>query len=333
MSRAQAVVNGVVAGLAVGLLAGLAVVNLENLREAAEQNGPAHGSAVAHGETYEGDGEQEARLVQAEAERLVYVRTVAPSAQYAEGLGTGPFRLRTGTGYTLVLPSRQQPYSLAELTLLAPDTLVREADATYLLSENVAVLAGATLDIRPPDEAGRLSLRLSSDEEGFVSVVALGGAIAVTGTRQHPVDISSWNPREREVDTRTGDGRAYLRAAGGSVTLSHVNVSDLGFWSGPTGGLSITGADDAAADPVAAPATAAEPAAAAQAPGGAPLLEAPAPPGSAARFSSTVVFCGTRGVPRDRAFVCSRFTPSDFGGFEIVAGYTSYNERFFGFFE
>ena len=132
MSRAQAVVYGVISGLAVGLLAGLAVVNLENLREAAEENGPPPGSTVAHGETYEGDGEQESRLVQSEAERLVYVRTVAPSAQYAEGLGAGPFRLRTGTGYTLVLPAREQPYSLAELTLLAPDTLLREADAIFI---------------------------------------------------------------------------------------------------------------------------------------------------------------------------------------------------------
>ena len=310
MSRAQAVVHGVVSGLAVGLLAGLAVVNLENLREAAESDA-ASTAQVVHGETYEGDGERESRLVQSEAERLVYVRTVAPSAQFSEGIVPGPFRLRTGTGFTLVLPARAEPYSLTELTLLAPDTLVRQADATYLLSENVAVLDGATLDIRPPahpdgaDPAGTasagLSLRLASDADGFATIVALGGAIAVTGTPQHPVDVSSWDPGEGASDLQTADGRAYLRAAGGSVTLSNVNVSDLGFWSGATGGIALTGTDDGV--------TAAEPAGqeAAQAseplpaPGGAQLLQpppapgaVPAPAGAAAAASVTGVIDSVR---------------------------------------
>ena len=305
MSRAQAVVHGVVSGLAVGLLAGLAVVNLENLREAAESDA-ASTAPVVHGETYEGDGERESRLVQSEAERLVYVRTVAPSAQFSEGIVPGPFRLRTGTGFTLVLPARAEPYSLTELTLLAPDTLVRQADATYLLSENVAVLDGATLDIRPsaqPDgadpagtAAAGLSLRLASDAGGFATIVALGGAIAVTGTPQHPVGLSSWDPGEGASDLQTADGRAYLRAAGGSVTLSNVNVSDLGFWSGATGGLALTGTDDGV--------TAAEPAGqeAAQAseplpaPGGAQLLQPPTAPGAVPAPAGAAAAASVTGV-------------------------------------
>ena len=329
MSRAQAVVHGVVSGLAVGLLAGLAVVNLENLREAAESDA-ASTAPVVHGETYEGDGERESRLVQSEAERLVYVRTVAPSAQFSEGIVPGPFRLRTGTGFTLVLPARAEPYSLTELTLLAPDTLVRQADATYLLSENVAVLDGATLDIRPPAHpdgvpsdgtgaagtetdgapedtqstgtaAAGLSLRLASDAGGFATIVALGGAIAVTGTPQHPVDVSSWDPAEGASDLQTADGRAYLRAAGGSVTLSNVNVSDLGFWSGATGGIALTGTDDGvtAAEPTGQEAAqASEPL---PAPGGAQLLQpppapgaVPAPAGAAAAASVTGVLDSVR---------------------------------------
>jgi len=267
MSRAQAVVYGVVSGLTVGLLAGLAVVTIDTLREAAEEGEAVPTRQVVHGETYEGDGEQEARLVQAEAERLVYVRTVAPSAQFTEGLAPGPFRLRTGGGFTLVLPAREQAYSLDELALLAPDTLVRQGEGAYLLGENVAVLAGATLNIRSTDDARGLSLRLASDERGFATIVALGGELSVTGTAQHPVEISSWNARIGAVDVRTADGRAYLRAVGGSATLSHVSVSDLGFWSGATGGLALTGTDD---DTVEAPAT---PVDAAPAPGGAPLLQ------------------------------------------------------------
>ena len=283
MSRAQAVVYGVVAGLAVGLLAGLAVVNVENLREAAADDG---GSLrpVVHGETYEGDGEQEARLVQSEAERLVYVRTVAPSAQYTEGLAPGPFRVRTGTGFTLVLPARPTPYSLAELAALAPDTLVNQADATYLLSENVAVLAGATLDIRPTDDSESLELRLSSDETGFATIVGLGGVLSVTGTERQPVRISSWNPRIGAADVRTADGRAYLRAVGGSATLSHVEIADLGFWSGPTGGLSLTGTDDG--DDTAAPATQA--ADVVPVPGGAQLPQPRPSPVAAVEPTATV---------------------------------------------
>jgi hypothetical protein len=311
MSRAQAVVHGVVSGLAVGLLAGLAVVNLENLREAAERDAASAAPAVVHGETYEGDGEREARLVQSEAERLVYVRTVAPSAQFSEGIVPGPFRLRTGTGFTLVLPARAEAYSLTELAQLAPDTLVQQADAAYLLSENVAVLAGATLDIRPPvgpDGAAAggtatdgaaptaaapdgLSLRLSSDADGFATIVALGGAIAVTGTQQQPVDISSWDSAAGAADRQTADGRAYLRAAGGSATLSNVNLSDLGFWSGATGGLSLTGSDEG---PTAAVDPAAQPAEQPPVPGGAQLLQppsatgaSPAPAGTAPAASVT----------------------------------------------
>jgi hypothetical protein len=313
MSRAQAVVYGVVAGLAVGLLAGLAVVNIENLREAAAEDAGAS-RPVVHGETYEGDGEREARLVQSEAERLVYVRTVAPSAQFTEGVVPGPFRVRTGTGFTLVLPAREQAYSLAELAGLAPDTLVRQADAVYLLSENVAVLAGATLDIRSTDDAvgtgaaaatddavgtggaagtddtaatddtahapraAGLELRLSSDESGFATIVGLGGTLSVTGSDRQPVRISSWNSRTGAVDVRTADGRAYLRAVGGSATLSHVEISDLGFWSGSTGGLALTGTDDGA-DPAAEPE--APPAEPAPVPGGAQLLQPRSAPAAA----------------------------------------------------
>ena len=272
MSRAQSVVYGVISGLTVGLLAGLAVVNIENLREAAEEGDAAPASRVVHGETYEGDGEQESRLVQAEAERLVYVRTVAPSAQFTEGFASGPFRLRTGTGFTLVLPAREQAYTLEELAGFAPDTLVHQGEGAYLLGENVAVLAGATLDIRSNDDALGLSLRLASDERGFATIVGLGGSISVTGTEQHPVQISSWNARIGAVDVRTADGRAYLRAVGGSATFSHVSVSDLGFWSGATGGLSLTGTDDGD-DMATAPGTLVAPVEASPAPGGAPLLQ------------------------------------------------------------
>ncbi|HEX2246106.1 MAG TPA: right-handed parallel beta-helix repeat-containing protein, partial [Arthrobacter sp.] len=57
------------------------------------------------------------------------------------------------------------------------------------------------------------------------------------------VSLTSWNGEEKAVDRRTADGRAYIRLLGGHASLSHAHISDLGFWSGNTGGPSLTGTD------------------------------------------------------------------------------------------
>jgi hypothetical protein len=297
MSRGQAVAVGVLSGLAVGLFAGLAVVHLDTLRRDAAESDATSGSTVVHGEVYEGDAEQEAWLVQTEAERLVYVRTAAAGAPYAEGLAPGPFRLRTGGGYTLVLPARAEPYGVGELAALAPDTLVRQADADYLLSESVAVLEGATLDIRPQSDDQGLTLRLASDENGFATLVGLGGTLTVTGSEEHPVNITSWNARIAAVDARTADGRAYLRAVGGAATLSYVNITALGFWSGATGGLALTGTgsgSDTETDAGTGASVPDDSGTAGEAPAGAPLMAPPAP--SAAPATATTVTATLDGV-------------------------------------
>ncbi|MEI5604371.1 hypothetical protein WB307_49055, partial [Streptomyces brasiliscabiei] len=38
--------------------------------------------------------------------------------------------------------------------------------------------------------------------------------------------------------------RAYLRARDGVLTVGYAEVRDLGFWSGRTGGLAVTGTGD-----------------------------------------------------------------------------------------
>ncbi|MBG6224136.1 parallel beta-helix repeat protein [Arthrobacter sp. CAN_A2] len=206
------------------------------------------------GELYTGDPRSEARIVKSEEERLVYVRTIASAARWrVDGLA-GPYRLDTGSTNTLVLPARTEPYTTADLLGLAPDTFTQRAPSTFLLTENIVVLPGATLSLSGDDG---VTVRMQSDEDAFVSIVALGGSLAMAGTEQSDVTVTSWDGSG--ADTDTSDGRAYVRAIGGHASFSYATVSSLGFWSGNTGGLALTGTDTpgtfqdapAAADPVA----------------------------------------------------------------------------------
>lgn len=195
------------------------------------------------GVLYPGNPANEARLVDQEDERMVYVRTIASAARWrVEGL-EGPYRIRTGSSYTLVLPARNDAYSVADLLALLPYAFRREDDGSYLLSESVAVLAGASLSLSSPDPARGLDLRLESGAERFVSIVALGGSLTLGGSEASRVSLSSWDSTKGGPDKSTADGRAYVRVVGGHASFTHADVSYLGFWSGNTGGLSLTGTD------------------------------------------------------------------------------------------
>ncbi|MET1021932.1 MAG: right-handed parallel beta-helix repeat-containing protein [Arthrobacter sp.] len=211
------------------------------------------------GRIYPGDPVREAQLVELEEERLIYVRTVASAARWrVDGLA-GAYRLRTGSTYTLVLPARPEPYTVADLAALTPKGFVRQADGAYVLSESIAVLPGANLSLLGPDSPEGLDIRLESTREHFVSIVALGGSLTVAGSTTADVRVTSWDTTEQAVDTRTADGRAYVRVLGGHASLARANISNLGFWSGNTGGLSLTGTNDVgafhSAPPTAAPPT------------------------------------------------------------------------------
>lgn len=198
------------------------------------------------GVLYPGNPASEARLVEQEAERLVYVRTVASAARWrVEGL-EGPYRIRTGSSYTLVLPARNEAYTLTDLLALAPNALRLQDGGAYLLSESIAVLAGAHLSLAPPDPAKALDLRLESGAQSFVSIVALGGSLTLAGTDAARVAVTSWDSTLGGPDRTTVDGRAYIRVVGGHAAISYADVAELGFWSGNTGGLSLTGTDTVA---------------------------------------------------------------------------------------
>jgi hypothetical protein len=217
------------AALAAGVCMGMS----PSLAAAASPTAPAHLPQVS-----QPDADEEAALVAAEDRRLVQVSAQASISRWQSKSLKTPYRLSTGSGYTLVLTAAEAPYTLADLRKLEPQTLLRMTDGSFILGENIVVMAGATLVLSQP---GGLTLRLASGPTGFSSIVSLGGELEFSGTQAAPVNLTSWDTHAGTVDTDTADGRAYVRAIGGQFAMQYVNVKDLGFWSGRTGGVSLTG--------------------------------------------------------------------------------------------
>jgi nitrous oxidase accessory protein NosD len=188
----------------------------------------------------EAAGNGEAAIAAAEDRRLVEVRAAIGAARAKGAEWKSPYNLGTGTGYTLVLTPRSSPYTIADMLQLLPTTFLRENDGSYLLLQNIYVSLGASLDMSGP---GGMVLRMASNANGFVSIVSFGGNLQFTGSAGQPATITSWDPRTDQPDLDVADGRAYIRSIGGTFTLSYANVQDLGFWSGRTGGIGLTGTD------------------------------------------------------------------------------------------
>jgi hypothetical protein len=186
------------------------------------------------------DARRQSAIVAAEDRRLTQVRTVAALARWQNKNWKTPYRLSTGGGYTLVLTASSEPYRLDDLLRLQPQTLVRMPDGAYVLTEHIVVMAGATLVLTQP---GGLKLRLASGTAGFSTIVAYGGKLDFTGTEGARTTITSWDEHAGKPDTNALDGRAYVRAIGGQFSMQYTDVRDLGFWSGRTGGIALTGTD------------------------------------------------------------------------------------------
>ena len=187
----------------------------------------------------DGQANQEAADVTAEDRRLIMIRAAAATGSQSGGQQwKAVFRLGTGDGYTLVLTARSAPYTVNDLLQLAPTTFVLQSDGSYLLMESLYVMRGATLSLSAP---GGLKLRMASNAQGYVSIVSFDGAINLAGTANARGLITSWDPRTAQPDTDPTDGRAYIRAIGGTFAMSYTDVQDLGFWSGRTGGIALTG--------------------------------------------------------------------------------------------
>lgn len=209
---------------------------LDSTATEAAPTASAENSALA---AYGGDPAKEAELVAQEDRRLIYVDMIAsgaiPSLTFDRTL---PYRVAGEPVTTLVLPARDAAYTEKDLAALAPLSFVETSPGVYLLSENVVVLDGATLDLRRP---GGMQINLASTDNGFASIVVDGGNLVVEGTPTEQVKFQGWDAQRSEPDTNTADGRAYIRVMGGYASITNATFANLGFWSGNTGGLSLTG--------------------------------------------------------------------------------------------
>jgi Right handed beta helix region len=137
---------------------------------------------------------------------------------------------------TLVLTAAQSAYTAQALVQYG--ALVMLPHNAALLLDNVYVASHATLDLGGPSLH---TLYLDSGAGGFASIVGWGGNLSFQGTTAAPMTILGWDQSAGTPAADTGYGRPYIREAGGSMTLTNVRASALGFWSGRTGGIAWTG--------------------------------------------------------------------------------------------
>lgn len=174
----------------------------------------------------------QAALVAGEDRRLLAQLRAVP-------WNTGPYLDLAHGAPALVLTPSRSPYDLGSLLALGAATRV-DPDIVELTT-SVLVAPGAELLLHAPGT----TVRMASDDTGFTSIVGWKGTVALTGDPGRPLTVRSWDTTGPDRTAR--DGRAYVRVVGGELRTSEVTLLDLGFWSGRTGGLALTGDDANAA--------------------------------------------------------------------------------------
>lgn len=112
-----------------------------------------------------------------------------------------------------------------------PTALRETAPGEWLLGASLEVERGASVRIDAP--AVRW-LQLASSGGHFVTVKAVGGGVAVTGTC-----VTSWDPAAARADTDIADGRPFLLARdGASMTVDRAELRFLGYGEVESYGLS-----------------------------------------------------------------------------------------------
>jgi hypothetical protein len=209
---------------------GAAALGVAALRED-EHAGPVSAPAPTASAAVDQDlqhAAREVRLLSAEDSRL-------RSISLGEALGVSRI------DGTLVLGARTAPYTLE--SLLSTGAATRVSRSVVVVTEPVAVRRGARLDLHAPGT----SLRLTSTPEGYTSLVSWGGSISLSGDAGTPLVVEGWDTDTDQPDVTTEDGRAYVRVKDGSLDVAHVRLRHLGYWSGRTGGLSLTGSSETTA--------------------------------------------------------------------------------------
>ncbi|WP_022880485.1 right-handed parallel beta-helix repeat-containing protein, partial [Microbacterium sp. B19] len=170
-----------------------------------------------------------AELVAAEDERLTAVAALAPG---------DPALVDKWNTVVLVPKSAQGTvYTVADLAAVGAARIDDARTATLL--RNVVIRRGAELDF-----LGGGTLRMASSASGTTSIVTWGGGLGVIGAEDDPFVFTSWDESTAAADLDEDDGRAYIRARDGVIAMRYAQLDDLGYWSGRTGGLAVTGTGD-----------------------------------------------------------------------------------------
>lgn len=190
-------------------------------------------------------GDAQARTVIAEDDRIYGIVSDTPG-----GTATSPYEVPAVAPSivpTVVLTPRAAAYDLPALERLG--AAQRQPDGAWMITRSVLVGRDAQLRIEEP--GGRLLM--ASGTAGFASIVAFKGTLVLAGAPGAPLTVTGWDPAAGAADVLVDDGRSYLRSVGGRMDLREVRATDLGFWSGRTGGVAWTGS---AGEPGAGAATA-----------------------------------------------------------------------------
>ncbi|MCW2536384.1 MAG: exported protein of unknown function [Modestobacter sp.] len=223
------------AALALAAVSMLLVTNpLSAERPEPASEKPATRQTAAMSQTSAVDAERQSALLAQEDQRLLtLVSSVRP--------GWGPYLQDVGGVQTLVLTAGRLPYGLADLVALGAAEV--QPDGTVLLTRHVFVAPGARLAVDAPGT----TLRLRSEQSGFVSLVAWKADLTLSGAEGRPLAVTSWDPGLQRPDPSTVDGRAYVRDVSGGMELRFLDASGLGFWAGRTSGVAWTGSSRTAA--------------------------------------------------------------------------------------
>jgi parallel beta helix pectate lyase-like protein len=185
-----------------------------------------------------GDAARQEAIVKAEDDRL---QTILFRSQRMTRPTMVPVQ---GTVPTLVLPARKAPYTVADLRSAGAVIPVPNRPGVMLV-DSVFVAPSATLKVGGP---GLGTLLMARSGSGSTSLVTWGGTLALAGdSPAAPLAITGWDRATNQAAQDQGNGRPYIRAAGGALQLADVRVSSLGFWTGRTGGVAWTGVKGAAA--------------------------------------------------------------------------------------
>lgn len=184
---------------------------------------------------------QQAQLEQARPQAVLVAAEDTRLLSQLRGIPwTGPAYLDREHGAPVViLTARRAPYTLESLLLLG--AAQRVDTSTVDVINSVLVGPGAKLTLDAPGT----TLRMTSTPTGFTSLVGWKGSLELTGAPGRPLTLTSWDPATSGPDQEVADGRSYLRVAGSDLQAHFVALSHLGFWSGRTGGLAVTGSESA----------------------------------------------------------------------------------------